>query len=346
MATTLVDDVEGARGRGAATAWARVSFGAAPVDAVGMEQATQWLLRELQERQVRGAEEPLQIMGPNAFLVTLAARNASFAKALERADLCLADGMSVVWGSRLLGSYVPERVPGGEFMERMCALCAEHGLSVYLLGGLPGAAVGAAEKLMERYPGLRIAGTDCPAPGFEQKETANQTVLARIVAARPDLLCVALGAPKQEIWMLDECPTLPVGAAMSVGAAFDTLAGLRKRAPAWTHNIGAEWLYRLAMEPRRLWKRYLVGNLSFAAITAREWGKLRKQRARERLLRSESADRSRDRATAGFRSRARVPEALHFRGDGSAAGALSAGYRDPKGGAIAAKLPERTISEE
>ena len=89
--------------------------------------------------------------------------------------------------------------------------------------------------------------------------------------------------------MLDECPSLPVGAAMSVGAAFDTLAGLRKRAPAWTHNIGAEWLYRLAMEPRRLWKRYLFGNLSFAAITAREWAQLRKQRATEELLRTESA---------------------------------------------------------
>ena len=85
--------------------------------------------------------------------------------------------------------------------------------------------------------------------------------------------------------MLDECPTLPIGAAMSVGAALDTQAGLRKRAPAWTHNIGAEWLYRLAMEPRRLWKRYLLGNTQFAAITAKEWGRQRKQRATEAMLR-------------------------------------------------------------
>ncbi len=263
----------------------RVFFGAAPVDAVSMEQAAQWLLREMQDSHVMGPREPLQVMGPNAFLVTLAAKNGSFAKALQRSDLCLPDGMSVVWGARLLGKRIPERVPGGEFMERMCALCAQHGLTVYFLGGLPGAAVGAAKSLLERYPTLRIAGTDCPPEGFEQDEAQNECVRARIIAARPDLLCVALGAPKQEIWMLDECPSLPIGAAMSVGAAFDTQAGLRKRAPAWTHNIGAEWLYRLAMEPRRLWKRYLIGNLQFAAITAGQWGRQRKQHATEALLR-------------------------------------------------------------
>ena len=264
----------------------RVFFGAAPVDAVGMEAATQWLLRALQTGHTIAAP-PLQIMGPNAFLVTLASTNRSFAEALNKASLCLPDGVSVVWGARLLGVRVPERVPGGEFMERMCALCAENGLSVYFLGGMPGAAEGAARALTERYPGLQVAGTDCPPPGFEQDEMLNEGVRSRIAAARPDLLCVALGAPRQEIWMLDECGSLPIGAALSVGAAFDTQAGLRKRAPAWTHNIGAEWLYRLAMEPRRLWKRYLLGNLGFAAITAKEWGRRRRTHVVEEFLRPE-----------------------------------------------------------
>ena len=116
---------------------------------------------------------------------------------------------------------------------------------------------------------------DCPPQGFEQDDILNNAVRARIAAVKPDLLCVALGAPKQEIWMLDECETLPIGAALSVGAAFDTQAGLRKRAPAWTHNLGAEWLYRLLMEPRRLWRRYLLGNLAFAAITVRQWRRQR-----------------------------------------------------------------------
>ncbi len=256
----------------------RVFFGSAPVDAVALEPAAQWLLEELQNHRISPGLEPVQVMGPNAFLVTLARTNHNFAAALRQASLCLADGMSVVWGARLLGTPMPERVPGGEFMERMCALCAASGLSVYFLGGLPGAAEGAARALAERYPGLRIAGTDCPSPGFEQDDTRNDAVRARINAARPDLLYVALGAPKQEIWMLDECPSLAIGGALSVGAAFDTQAGLRKRAPAWTHNIGAEWLYRLAMEPRRLWKRYLFGNLQFAAIVAAEWLRRRRHR--------------------------------------------------------------------
>ncbi len=219
---------------------ARVSFGRAPVDRVTMRSATEWLLRMLDGP--RGV--PHLIMGPNAFLVTLAERDQRFAEALAQASLCLPDGMSVVWGSRLLGKPIPERVPGGEFMETMCALAARKGKSVYFLGGLPGAASKAAEVLAARYPGLVIAGTDCPEKGFDQDPKATKDVLDRIRLACPDLLCVAFGAPKQEIWMLDHCRNLPIGAALSVGAAFDTTAGLRKRAPEWTHQVGAEWLLR------------------------------------------------------------------------------------------------------
>ena len=303
---------------------ARVFFGTAPVDAVSMDSAAQWLLRALQQGHTAATRSPRLVMGPNAFLVTLAASDRGFAEALNKASLCLPDGMSVVWGARLLGVRIPERVPGGEFMERMCALCAANGLSVYLLGGMPGAAEGAARVLKQRYPELHVAGTDCPPLGFEQDEALNEAVRARIVAARPDLLCVALGAPKQEIWMLDECGSLPVGAALSVGAALDTQAGLRKRAPAWTHNIGAEWLYRLAMEPRRLWKRYLLGNLVFAGITAKQWARHRRKHAMEELLRPDTeqlpvrlhkpSDRDLDGETTALLHSAGEQAAKHSRG--------------------------------
>jgi N-acetylglucosaminyldiphosphoundecaprenol N-acetyl-beta-D-mannosaminyltransferase len=246
-----------------------------------MRSATEWLMRVLDGP--RGV--PQLIMGPNAFLVTLAERDPRFAEALAQASLCLPDGMSVVWGSRLLGKPIPERVPGGEFMESVCAAAARKGKSVYFLGGLPGAARQAADVLAARYPGLTIAGTDCPEHGFDLDPIATKAVLDRIRLACPDLLCVAFGAPKQEIWMLDHCRKLPIGAALAVGAAFDTTAGLRQRAPAWTHPLGAEWLYRLVMEPGRLWRRYLLGNLQFGGIVLREWVKLRKLRATERLLR-------------------------------------------------------------
>ena len=259
----------------------RVYFGMAPVDNLSMQEATDWLLACLQAPRKR----PLLVMGPNAYLVTLAQRDSAFAQALRSASLCLADGMSVVWGARLLGRSIKERVPGGEFFEQMCAHCAQAGLSVYLLGGMPGAASRTAVLLTRRYPGLRIAGTDCPPIGFDEDEEQLRAIRTRISAARPDLLCVAFGAPRQEIWMMDHCPTLPIGAALSVGAAFDTQAGLRKRAPSWTHAIGAEWLYRLAMEPRRLWRRYLIGNSQFAGVVAGEWLKTRKERAQRELLR-------------------------------------------------------------
>ncbi len=259
---------------------ARVFFGRAPVDRVTMSSATEWLMRVLEGPRM----VPHLIMGPNAFLVALAQSNPRFAEALAQASLCLPDGMSVVWASRLLGKPIPERVPGGEFMEAMCALLAKRGKSVYFLGGLPGAARQAADRLADGYPGLIVAGTDCPRHGFDQDGFTTQAVLDRIRDARPDLLFVAFGAPKQEIWMLEHCRNLPVGAVLSVGAAFDTTAGMRERAPAWTHEIGAEWLYRLAMEPRRLWRRYLIGNAAFGVIVAREWIKMRRQRATKRLL--------------------------------------------------------------
>ena len=239
-----------------------------PIDRVAMQCA---VARVVQGLKCRSGQRPLLIMGPNAQLVALAASNPRFAKALQAADLSVPDGISVVLASRLLGERIPERVTGGDLMERLCAECAKHGLSVFFLGGLPGAAEGAALNLKRRYPVLRVAGTYCPPYGFENDAVESARIRRLIADASPDLLCVAFGAPKQEIWMYENCPTLPIGAAIAVGAALDTHAGLRKRAPRWTHNLGVEWLYRLAREPRRLWRRYVFGNSRFLLLVAQQW---------------------------------------------------------------------------
>lgn len=239
-----------------------------PIDRISMDQAVEWVIHALQNR---GSRSPLLIMGPNAQLITLATRHPVFARALRSADLAVPDGISIVLAARFLGQTVPERVTGGDLMERLCIEAARKNLSVFFLGGLPGAAEITAQKFERLYPGFRVAGTNCPPPGFENNPFECARIRQHITAARPDLLCVAFGAPKQEIWMVENCPTLPIGAAISVGAALDTQSGLRKRAPKWTHSLGLEWLYRLVREPRRLWRRYLIGNTHFLWLVARQY---------------------------------------------------------------------------
>jgi N-acetylglucosaminyldiphosphoundecaprenol N-acetyl-beta-D-mannosaminyltransferase len=238
-----------------------------PIDRIPMEYAAAWVIHALENRGSRG---PLLIMGPNAQLVTLAARQPRFATALRSANLAVPDGISIVLAARLLDQPVPERVTGGDLMERLCVEAARHNLSVFFLGGLPEAAEKTARKFERLYPGFRVAGINCPPSGFEGDPVECARIRQHIATAKPDLLCVAFGAPKQEIWMYENCPTLPIGAAISVGAAFDTQAGLRKRAPSWTHKLGLEWLYRLIREPRRLWRRYLIGNAHFLWLVARQ----------------------------------------------------------------------------
>ena len=246
----------------------RIHLSGVPIDRVTLEYAVAWVLQALKNRERR---RPFLIVGPNAQLVTLAACLPRFASALRCASLSVPDGISIVLAARLLGRPLPERVTGGDLMERLCLEAARHNLSVFFLGGLPGAAEMTARKFERHNPGFRTAGTCCPPPGFENDSAECARIRQQIIEAKPDLLCVAFGAPRQEIWMHENCATLPIGAAIAVGAALDTQAGLRKRAPKWTHKLGIEWLYRLLREPRRLWRRYLVGNTQFMWLIARQW---------------------------------------------------------------------------
>lgn len=232
-----------------------------------MEEASSQIVDALLSRSTAA---PFLIMGPNAQLITLAQTDARFFEALRASALNVPDGISVVLASKILGRKISGRVPGGELMERLCQDAASHKLSIFLLGGLPGAAAEAARRLQQRYPTLSIAGLYCPPNGFERDPMESAQIRQLITKAAPDLLFVAFGAPKQEIWMHENCLSLPIGAAMSVGAAFDTQSGMRLRAPRWTHKLGIEWLYRLAREPRRLWRRYLIGNTYFLYLVFRQ----------------------------------------------------------------------------
>lgn len=245
----------------------RFLLGGVPVDRISMDYAAVLVTEALLHR---GDAPPLTIVGPNAHLVTLAQRDACFADAMRQADLAVPDGISVVMASHALGYPIPERVTGGDLMERLCREAARCGFRVFFLGGLPGAARMAAFNLRRRYPGLDICGTYCPPRGFENDAAEQARIFAMIEQSAPDLLCIAFGAPKQEVWMQRNRGRLAVGAILPVGAAFDTQAGLRRRAPRWMQRLALEWLFRLLMEPRRLGRRYIAGNTRFILLVLRQ----------------------------------------------------------------------------
>jgi N-acetylglucosaminyldiphosphoundecaprenol N-acetyl-beta-D-mannosaminyltransferase len=180
------------------------------------------------------------------------------------ADLLVADGMPLVWASHLTGHAVPERVPGSGLVLSLAKRAAAKGWSIYLLGGSEGAADKASQVLQQKYPGLKIAGTCCPAPGFEKDPEQLSAIRNQLRAANPDIVYVALGFPKQEIVTKYLRPALPAATFIGVGISLSFIAGEVRRAPRLVQRMGLEWLHRLVQEPRRLARRYLVQDMPFA----------------------------------------------------------------------------------
>ena len=191
-------------------------------------------------------------------------RDASFSSLCAKASLTIADGMPVVWASRIQGTPLPERVAGSDLVSSLSVAAAERGRSVFLLGGAPGTADAAAARLRELAPELHIAGTACPPMGFETDPRASAELAEQVVRARPDIIYVALGSPKQELLIDRIHYRLPGAWWMGVGISFSYLCGHVRRAPKWLQRLGLEWLQRLCQEPRRLAKRYLLHGVPFA----------------------------------------------------------------------------------
>jgi N-acetylglucosaminyldiphosphoundecaprenol N-acetyl-beta-D-mannosaminyltransferase len=181
-----------------------------------------------------------------------------------QADLRLADGMPLVWASRLQGRPLPERVAGSDLLFSLSAAAAERRLPVFFLGGAPGAVERTAEVFRERWPDLCIAGTACPPLGFERTLGAIDELAAELQRNRPAIVFTGLGAPKQDYLNALLRPSLPSAWFLGVGAAFDMAAGMVQRAPLWAQRAGMEWAYRMVQEPRRMMRRYLVRDLPFA----------------------------------------------------------------------------------
>jgi len=206
------------------------------------------------------------VFTPNIDHVVNADDNPSFRAAYEAASLSLADGQPLVWTSRLLGAPLPEKISGSDLVLPLMERAAARRWRVYLLGGGPGVAEKAAQVLTQRL-GVTIVGCEAPRISLEADPAVDGPVVERIRKANPHLLLVALGAPKQELWLHRAGgirPTVGVG----VGASLDFVAGAR-RAPRWMSRAGLEWLFRLIQEPRRLARRYLVNDPKFLLILYR-----------------------------------------------------------------------------
>jgi len=172
--------------------------------------------------------------------------------------------MPLVWASRLRGDPLPERVAGASLIFTLSAAAAASGKSVYLLGGAPGVPARAAGALARRYRGLLVAGVNSPPFGFDREPGGIEAVAARLARAKPDIVFVGLGFPKQERVIAALAPGLPAAWFIGCGAAIAFAAGTLPRAPHWMQPLSLEWIYRLISEPRRLIRRYLVHDLPFA----------------------------------------------------------------------------------
>lgn len=220
-------------------------------------------------RRIR-ARQPGFIVTPNVNHVCLCVRNERFCAVYKNAFLALPDGMPIILASRVLGRPLREKLSGSDMVPALCSVAARDGFSVYFLGGTPGTAELTAQIMQERNPGLRVAGFACPDYGFEKDPAQLRAVNEAVRAAQPDICFVALGSPKQELWMCDHYLDAGAMIYMGVGATFDFLSGRVRRAPAIVQKTGFEWLWRVAMEPRRLWRRYFVEDLVFFKIFGRE----------------------------------------------------------------------------
>lgn len=237
------------------------------VDNITEDEAVQRIAGFIDERR------PHHVVTVNPEFIMEARRNRAFRRVLHAADLATPDGAGLLLAARLQGQRFHERVTGIELTERLAAEAARHGWRMFLLGAAPGVAEQAAAMLQTRNPGLQIAGCYAGSPRPDDEPHIH----ALIMAAQPDILLVAYGHPKQDLWIARNQPLMRVPVAIGVGGTFDELAGVVPRAPAWLHRLGLKWVYRLYLQPWR-WRRIVDAVPLFLLAVIAELPQRRRER--------------------------------------------------------------------
>jgi N-acetylglucosaminyldiphosphoundecaprenol N-acetyl-beta-D-mannosaminyltransferase len=238
--------------------------------------------------QMIASRQPHYVVTPNVDFLVQARRDVELRRILFEAHLVLCDGTPLVWASRLLGNALPERVAGADLVPLLVQIAAQKQYRIFLLGATPESARRAVSRLKTQYPGILIAGHYSP-PFSQLLEMDHEEIKRRIREARPDLLFVSFGCPKQEKWVAMHYRKLAVPVTAGVGATIDFLAGQVKRAPVWMQRSGTEWIFRLGQEPRRLFRRYVTDLWVFGTSILPQWWELRIHCRRNQRRRSSVA---------------------------------------------------------
>lgn len=234
-----------------------------PVSAITMASAAETIIGWARRGEARS------VCVADVHSIMQAQKNPAHAQALRSADMITPDGKPLSWLARLRGEKTMRQVCGPELLPTVCAMTAGRGIKHYFYGGAPGVAEKLAAKLKQDYAGLEIVGVECP-PFRTLSAEEKADVVARIKASGADIVWVGLGCPKQELWCAENVAPIGQATVIGVGAAFDFHTGRIERAPQWMRDAGLEWLHRLASEPKRLWRRYLVLAPQFVGMAARE----------------------------------------------------------------------------
>ncbi len=238
------------------------------IDALDLDAAVNQVLQWVHDPSTRCR----YVVTPNVDHTVLLRDNEHFRSAYDAADLVLADGQPIVWASKLLGQPVPQRVPGSDLVPRLfSSVPDDETLSVFLLGAAEGVAERAVENMTRTWTQVETVDVYSPPLGFEHDGDECEYILARIAKARPDVLVVGLGAPKQECWVHRFRDEIEASVALCVGATIDFLAGEKHRAPVWMQKTGTEWLHRIYTDPKRLAKRYAKDAWVFPQLVFQQW---------------------------------------------------------------------------
>jgi len=215
------------------------------------------------KKYIKYGNKNYKVYTPNTDFIVRSVKDIKFKNILNNSDLNIADGMPLVWMSRLLGAPIKEKVAGSDLVFKLCKTASIEGYTIFLLGSLNNIALKAKKRLEAFYPQIKIVGAFSPSFGFDKNDSELKEIIKMINKSEPDILFVGLGSPKQEFFISKYSSEYKAKVSIGVGASIDFAAGVKKMPPQFLKKLGFAWLWRLCDEPKRLWRRYLIHDMKF-----------------------------------------------------------------------------------